>query len=70
MQRTIAQAIAEDKTDDQVLAVVGQAYGSDILVVPAFQGFNTLLWIVPLGGAVIALSATVLVQKRKRQDRK
>ena len=63
----IATAVAEGKSDDQVLATITQAYGNDILLVPRFQGFNSLLWIVPLGGAVIALTATVLLHRRRKQ---
>ena len=67
MRRTIAAALAEGKSDDQVLVAISQTYGSDVLVVPAFHGFNTLLWIVPLGGAVIAISATTLMHRRRKQ---
>ena len=68
MQRTIASELAEGKTDDQVLAAIGQAYGSDVLLVPGFQGFDTLLWIVPVAAAVSAVSTTIVLQKRRKKS--
>jgi cytochrome c-type biogenesis protein CcmH/NrfF len=70
MQRTIAASLSEGKSDEQVLAAISQTYGSEVLLVPRFQGFNTLLWVVPAGAAVIALFATALSQKRRRQGKK
>ena len=70
MQRTISSALAEGKSDEQVLSLVSATYGSDVLITPTYSGFNTMLWIVPVAGALIAVAATVLVQKRMKARQK
>ncbi len=59
LKREIASAILEGKSDDRILNDLGMKYGSTILVVPGFRGFNTLLWIVPIAAALIAGIALV-----------
>jgi cytochrome c-type biogenesis protein CcmH/NrfF len=54
LKREIASAILQGKSDDLILNDLGMKYGSTILVVPGFRGFNTLLWIVPIAAALIA----------------
>jgi cytochrome c-type biogenesis protein CcmH/NrfF len=54
LKREIASAILQGKSDDRILNDLGMKYGSTILVVPGFRGFNTLLWIVPIAAALIA----------------
>jgi len=55
----IASAILLGKSDDRILNDLGVKYGSTILVVPGFRGFNMLLWIVPIAAALIAGAAMV-----------
>ncbi len=65
MRQRIAAAIMEGKTDDQILSQMAATYGSDILLTPMFRGFDTMLWIVPVTGAVIAVGVTLAVQRRR-----
>jgi len=51
----IASAVLQEKNDNRILDDLGTKYGATILVVPAFRGFDALLWIVPIAIAVIAL---------------
>jgi cytochrome c-type biogenesis protein CcmH/NrfF len=55
LKREIASAIVQGKGDDRILDDLGRKYGATILVVPAFRGFDALLWIVPIAVALIAL---------------
>ena len=55
LRREIASAVGEGKSDDRILDDLGRKYGATILVVPAFRGFDALLWIVPVAAAFIAL---------------
>ena len=55
LKREIASAILQGKSDDRILGDLGTKYGATILVVPAFRGFDALLWIVPIAAALIAL---------------
>ena len=56
LKQEIAAAIQQGKTDDQILESLGARYGATILRTPPFRGFDMLLWIVPIGGAVLALA--------------
>jgi cytochrome c-type biogenesis protein CcmH/NrfF len=67
MKKTLEAAIAQGKPDNQVLDQMAAVYGSQILLTPAFHGFNTLLWIVPIAGGVIAVGWIIFVQRRRKQ---
>jgi cytochrome c-type biogenesis protein CcmH/NrfF len=62
MKQEIASAVQSGRTDDEILVNLEKKYGAAILVVPSFQGFNVLLWIVPLAAGLIAL--VILVWRR------
>jgi cytochrome c-type biogenesis protein CcmH/NrfF len=59
LKKEIAAAVLEGKSDDAILDAMGAKYGATILTVPSFQGFNMLLWIVPVGAAAIAVIAMI-----------
>jgi cytochrome c-type biogenesis protein CcmH/NrfF len=59
LKREIASAVREGKSDGRILDDLGRKYGAAILVVPAFRGFDALLWIVPIAAALIALAVFV-----------
>jgi len=65
LQQEIAASLAGGKSDDDILKLVAAAHGSDILLTPTFNGFNTLLWIVPVMIGVIAVGAMLMVQRRR-----
>lgn len=55
LKQEIAAAFKQGKTDEQVLEAMGARYGATILLTPPFHGFDMLLWIVPIAGAVIGV---------------
>ena len=59
LKKEIAAAVLEGKSDDEILDAMGSKYGATILTVPSFRGFNMMLWIVPVGAAVIAVVAMI-----------
>jgi cytochrome c-type biogenesis protein CcmH/NrfF len=59
LKREIVTAIQQGKSDDRILGDLGTKYGAAILVVPAFRGFDALLWIVPIAAALITLVAFI-----------
>jgi cytochrome c-type biogenesis protein CcmH/NrfF len=67
LRQEIAAAIQQGKTDDQIVNMLADKYGSDILLAPRFRGFDTMLWIVPVVGAFVAVGFTVAMQKRRRE---
>jgi cytochrome c-type biogenesis protein CcmH/NrfF len=66
LKQEIGAAILDDKSDDAILDAMAAKYGSTILVVPAFRGFNMLLWIVPVGVVVLGLGGLILSWRRSR----
>jgi cytochrome c-type biogenesis protein CcmH/NrfF len=65
LKQEIAAAVRDGNTDDEILNGMAARYGSAILVVPAFQGFNTLLWIVPVGSAGLMIIGAIVIWKRR-----
>ena len=65
LQREIAAAIDQGKTDDQILDMLAKEHGDGILLAPRFSGFNTLLWLVPAVGALAAVGFTMKAQRRR-----
>jgi cytochrome c-type biogenesis protein CcmH/NrfF len=55
LKQEIARALQQGKSDEQVLEAMGARHGATILLVPPFRGFDMLLWIVPIAGAVLAV---------------
>lgn len=48
LKHELADATQHGQTDQQILELMGTRHGATILLTPAFRGFNTLLWIVPI----------------------
>lgn len=48
LKQELADATQHGQTDEQILELMGTRHGATILLTPAFRGFNTLLWIVPI----------------------
>lgn len=59
LKKEISDSISQGATDKQVLKQMSAVHGPAILLTPLFQGFNSLLWIVPVGIAILALALTV-----------
>lgn len=69
MEKEISLAAAQGKSDGQILRQLAAEHGGDILLTPIFNGFNTLLWIVPVTLGLGATIATMFVQRRRRAPR-
>ena len=67
LKQEIAAAVHNGINDDQILNELATRYGSTILAVPAFRGFNSLLWIVPVAtfGLAIAFALVTWVRRGK-----
>jgi cytochrome c-type biogenesis protein CcmH/NrfF len=65
LRQEIAAAIQQGKTDDQILDLLAEKHGDDILLEPRFHGFSTMLWLVPVIGASLAVGFTIAIQRRR-----
>ena len=63
LKNELADAIHQGQTDEQILDLMGTRHGATMLLTPAFKGFNTLLWIVPIALGLFGL-ALVLFGRR------
>jgi len=66
LKQEIVTAVHNGINDDQILNELATRYGSTILVVPAFRGFNSLLWIVPVATFGLAMAVAVATWVRRR----
>lgn len=67
MRQTIRDALAEGKSDEEVLQVMIAQFGPSALGQPSTEGFNLVGWIMPFVGLLIGLW---LVQRIARTWRK
>jgi cytochrome c-type biogenesis protein CcmH/NrfF len=64
LNQEISAAILRGDTDERILKAFAAKHGTAMLVTPLFQGFNTLLWIVPVLVAVISFAVLVVYRFR------
>jgi cytochrome c-type biogenesis protein CcmH/NrfF len=72
LKNELADAIHQGQTDEQILDLMGTRHGATILLTPAFKGFNTLLWIVPIALGLFGFALVLfrrLWSKRLPTDR-
>lgn len=70
LQKELSDQIAAGKSDETILKTLAAVHGADILLIPTFQGFNTMLWIVPISAAMLAIGATIAVQRKRAAEAK
>jgi len=65
LKQEILSAVDGGMSDERILDLMGTKHGAAILVVPAFRGFNTLLWIVPVTVGLISIGALFVTRLRR-----
>tara|TARA_B110000438_G_C15785484_1_gene638251 strand:+ start:1302 stop:1706 length:405 start_codon:yes stop_codon:yes gene_type:complete len=56
MKEYISNQVREGKTDKEILKYFEERYGKEILASPPPEGFNLIVWIMPIIVILIALS--------------
>jgi len=71
LKKEISTAVQNGINDDQILNELATRYGSAILVVPAFRGFDSLLWVVPVAifGLAVAIAVVTLTRRGRLAKR-
>lgn len=64
---TIRQLIGAGRTDQQIRDYLVARYGSAIVLEPPASGWSLLVWLLPLGGGVVAMASLALVLVRRRR---
>jgi cytochrome c-type biogenesis protein CcmH len=60
MKREATDLLAAGYTGDQVLSYFERSYGEFIRLEPKPEGFNILVWIVPVAGLLLGLALIVM----------
>jgi cytochrome c-type biogenesis protein CcmH/NrfF len=66
MQAMAEKEVASGKDGATILQDFVLKYGTQVLATPAPNGFNLMVWILPILGGIVGLSAVVMVVRRWR----
>jgi len=67
MQAMAEKEVASGKDSAAILQDFVLRYGTQVLATPPPNGFNLMVWILPITGGIIGLSLVVLLVRRWRQ---
>lgn len=62
----VRRRIQAGETDAQIKGYLVSRYGEDILLQPKAEGVGLLAWALPVAGVALAVTALVLVLRRRR----
>lgn len=68
LKQEITDAVLYGRSDDQILQQFAAAYGTAVLVTPRFQGFDMMLWGVPIAAAILVLAIVLLKFRRTKPE--
>jgi cytochrome c-type biogenesis protein CcmH len=66
VRATVAGQIAAGRSDQQIEAYLVDRYGSSIVLDPPASGWSLLVWLLPVLGGAVAVTALVVVLLRRR----
>ena len=64
----IQRQIDQGKSKEQVKAALAREFGSEVLATPPREGFSIMVYLVPIGVAVLALVLASLAAQRRRSS--
>lgn len=67
LNNELGDAIQQGRTDEQILHLMGTRHGATILLTPTFEGFNTLLWIVPIALGLFGFALVLFGRLRSKR---
>ena len=67
MKRQVRNLLAQGYTEEQILKYFELSYGQFVLLKPKFEGFNTLVWLLPVFALVIG--ALIVLTKVRKLER-
>lgn len=62
----ISRRVQQGQTDDQILGALADAYGDHLLLTPPATGASSLVWVLPVVAAVLAVGGLVWAFARWR----
>lgn len=70
MRAIVRERLAAGDTPEQVLQYFVERYGEWILLSPRFEGFNLLVWVMPVVAVVAGLGLTTVLLRRWTRARR
>ncbi|HZW99738.1 MAG TPA: cytochrome c-type biogenesis protein [Trueperaceae bacterium] len=64
MRQIIQEQLSQGRSEAEILAFFQQSYGDWILLDPPKRGLHLLVWILPVVGAVIGVTALLVLGRR------
>ena len=65
IRNEVTDLVRENRsTDDQIVAVLENRYGADVLLVPRATGFDALVWVLPAMAFVFGVAGLALAFRR------
>ena len=64
MRQIIQEQLSQGRSETEILAFFQQSYGDWILLDPPKRGLHLLVWILPVVGAVIGVTALLVLGRR------
>ena len=64
MRQIIQEQLSQGRSEAEILAFFQQSYGDWILLDPPKRGLHLLVWILPIVGAVIGVTALLVLGRR------
>jgi cytochrome c-type biogenesis protein CcmH len=64
----IARLVADNRTDDEIVAQLRSSYGDGVVSVPPSSGLGSLVWSLPVIAAVAAAAGLTVAFRRWRRD--
>ena len=69
MREVIREELLKGKSNDQIINLMVNAYGKEVLASPPMMGFFALIWILPPIALILGLGAITFVVRRLRHSR-
>ncbi len=61
MRHELTAAVDAGKTDQEVLAMFVEKYGTTVLAAPTHKGFDRVAWILPYAALIVGLGGVALI---------
>jgi cytochrome c-type biogenesis protein CcmH len=68
IKNEIAREIRAGRTDGEIRAGVAERFGESVLLVPSARGIDSLVWILPVVVAIVAVAALAAAFVRWRRE--
>ena len=69
MREVVREELLNGKSNDQIINLMVEAYGKEVLASPPLNGFFALIWVLPPIALVLGFGAVIFVVTRLRRSK-